>query len=206
MADTIQVLGCVCIWCRRNSESDGDSQVERGQPSQSLHPRIPPRKVCDSPIATTSEVLEVLYPPSHLDTPTALDPEASPPAYELRPTVPPNTPQDQLLPISFRDGRGLVPFTPCPPQVTPSMDAVSSYHLSDTPLDVAVPSSQSPRQPSTGIVRQPITGCSLESHKEVDNVEPPAYSRFDSSRPRFPAASDILGPYPHISMLSPNLG
>lgn len=206
MADTIQVLGCGCIWCRRNSESDGDSQVERGQPSQSPHPHIRPRKVWDSPMATTSEVLEVLYPPSYLDTPTALDPEASPPAYELRPTVPPNTPRDQLPPISSRDGMDLVPFTPRPPQLTPSTDSVSPYHLSDTPLDVAVPSSQSPRQPLTGIARQPITGNLLESHGKVDNVELPAYSRFDSSQPQFPAASDFLGPYPHISMLSPNLG
>lgn len=186
---------------------DGDSQVERGQLSQSPHPHIRPRKVCDSPMATTSGVLEVLYPLSYLDTPTALDPEASPPAYELRPTVPPNTPQDQLPPISSRDGMNIVPFIPHPPQLTPSTDPVSSYHLSDdTPLDVAVPSSQSPRQPLTRIVRQPITGNSLESHEEVDNVELPAYSRFDSSRPQFPAASDILGPYPHISVLSPNLG
>ncbi|KAG2150476.1 hypothetical protein DEU56DRAFT_780200 [Suillus clintonianus] len=151
MADTIQVPGCNCIWCSRNSELDGDPRVERGQPG---HPRNRPRKVRDSPMATTTGVMEVLYPPSYLNTPSTLDPEARPPAYELRPTVPPNTPQ-------------------------------------------------SPRsRPSPRIARQPITGLGLEFPEEANNVEPPAYSRFDSSRPRFPAASDTLGPYPHISMLS----
>ncbi|KAG1737633.1 hypothetical protein EDB19DRAFT_1717012 [Suillus lakei] len=212
MADTIQVPGCSCIWCRRNSELDGDSKAERGQMSpKSSHPRIRPRKVCDSPMATTSGVLEVLYPPSYLNTPPALDPESGPPAYELRPTVPPNTPEVQPL-ISSRKGRDFIPFTPRLPHSTPesaptpSMEPVS-YNLSDTPLDITVRSAQSPRRRSSSrIVRQPITGLGLEYPREDDNAEPPAYSRFDSSRPRFPAASDILGPYPHISMLSPNLG
>ncbi|KAG1775323.1 hypothetical protein EV702DRAFT_1117824 [Suillus placidus] len=212
MADTIQVSGCSCIWCRRNSELNGDPKVERGQPTQSPHPRVRPRKVRDSPIATTSGVLEVLYPPSYLNTPMALDPEASPPSYELRPTVPPNTSQVQPRLISSREGRDLIPFTPRLPQITPegvpvpSTEPVSSYHLSDTPLDVAVPSAPSPRRPLTRIAGQPITGLGLEPLQEADNVEPPAYSRFDSSRPRFPAASDTLGPYPHISILSPDLG
>ncbi|KAG2146488.1 uncharacterized protein EDB93DRAFT_1149373 [Suillus bovinus] len=205
MADTIQVLGCGCIWCRRNTDLDEDS-VEREQLSQSPHPRIRPRKVCYSPMATESGVLEVLYPPSYLDTPTVLDPEAGPPAYELRPTVPPNTPQDQPPLISSQDGGDLVPFTPRLQQLAPegvpthSADRVSSFHSSHTPLD---PSAQSHfRHPSPRIVRQPIIGLGLESINGDGTVEPPAYSRFDSARPRFPAASDILGPYPHISMLS----
>lgn len=213
MADIIQVSGCSCIWCRRNSESDGDLKEEMGQPSQSPHPRIRPRKVRDSPMATTSGVLEVLYPPSYLNTPPALDPEAGPPAYELPPPVPFNTPQVQPTLISSREGRDLIPFTPRLPQLTSEgvptlpMEPLSSDHLSDTPLDVTVPSAQSPHcQSSTRLARQPITGLGLEYLTEADDVELPAYSRFDPSRPRFPAASDTLGPYPHISILSPNLG
>ena len=29
----------------------------------------------------------------------------------------------------------------------------------------------------------------------------PAYSHFDQRRPRFPAASDVLGPYPPLSVI-----
>ncbi|KAG2043587.1 hypothetical protein BDR03DRAFT_941786 [Suillus americanus] len=212
MADIIQVSGCSCIWCRRTSESVKDSEVERGQSSQSAHLRICPPKVRDSSMATTNGILEVLYPPSYLSTPPVLDPEASPPAYELPPTVPPNTPQVQRPQLSSRKGSDLIPFTPRLPQLTPevvptpSTEPVSSYHLSDPPPDVVVPNTRFPhRRPSTQIVRQPITGLGLQFPTEDDNVEPPAYSRLDSSWPRFPAASDTLGPYPHISILSPNL-
>lgn len=213
MADLIQVSGCSCIWCRRNSESNGDSKVERGQPIQSPHPRIRPRKVRDSPMATTSGVLEVLYPPSYLNTPPALDPEASPPAYDLPPTIPPNTPQIQSTLISSREGRDYIPCTPRLPQLTPesvpslSTEPLSAYRLPDTSLDVTVPSAQPPHcRSSPRIVQQPIIGLGLEHPTETDDGELPAYSRFDPSRPRFPAASDTLGPYPHISLLSPNLG
>jgi hypothetical protein len=192
---------------------DGDLKVERGQPSQSPHPRIYPRKVRDSPMATTSGVLEVLYPPSYLNTPPALDPEASPPAYDLPPTIPPNTPQVQPTLISSREGRDFIPFTPRIPQLTPegfptpSTEPSSTYHLSNTTLDATVPSAQSPHcRSSNRIMRQATIGLGLEHPTEADNTELPAYSRFDPSRPRLPAASDTLGPYPHISMLSPNLG
>ncbi|KAG1770438.1 hypothetical protein EDD22DRAFT_865958 [Suillus occidentalis] len=209
MADLIQVSGCSCIWCRRNSESDGDSQVERGQPSPSPHPRIRPRKMRDSPMATTSGVLDVLYPPSYLNTPPALDPEASPPAYDLPPAIPPNTPQDQPTLISSREGRDFIPFSPRLPESVPthSTEPLSAYRLPDTSLDATVPSAQSSHSRSSPrIARQPIIGLGLEHPTEADDGELPAYSRFDPSRPRFPAASDILGPYPHISVLSPNMG
>ncbi|KAG1734749.1 uncharacterized protein EDB91DRAFT_1146674 [Suillus paluster] len=203
IADTIQVPGCSCIWCRRNSDSDGE--VERGQPSRPSHPRIRPHK---TPMATTSEVMEVLYPPSYLNTPSALDPEASPPAYELRPTVPPNTPQVQPPLALSLSGKGLIPSAPyphCTCEGFPIFTAkqMPSYDLFDidTLLDVAVPSAQSPTSRSSRRTRrsQPIIGLGLES---PDAAEPPAYS---SSHPQFPAASDSLGPYPHISLLSPNL-
>ncbi|KIK40963.1 hypothetical protein CY34DRAFT_806630 [Suillus luteus UH-Slu-Lm8-n1] len=209
-ADLIQVSGCNCIWCRRSSELDG--KVERGQPSQSPHPRIRPRKVRDSPMATTSGVLEVLYPPSYLNTPPALDPEASPPAYDLPPAIPPNTPntpQTQPALISSREGRDFIPFTPRLPESVPtiSTEPLSAYHLPDTSLDASVPSAQSPHcRSSPRIARQPIIGLGLEHPTEADDCDLPAYSRFDPSRPRFPAASDTLGPYPHISVLSPNMG
>ncbi|KAG1878116.1 hypothetical protein DFJ58DRAFT_754068 [Suillus subalutaceus] len=213
MADITQVSGCSCIWCRRNSELDGDSKVERGQPSRSPHPRICPPKVRDSPMATTNGILEVLYPPSYLSTPPVLDPEASPPAYELPPTVPPNTPRVQPPLLSSRQGGDLIPYTPRIPQLapegvpTPSTEPTSSCHLSDSPPDAVVPSSRFPhRRPLTQTARQPIAGLGFEFHTEADNVEPPAYCRLDSSWLRFPAASDTLGPYPHISILSPNLG
>ncbi|KAG0706106.1 hypothetical protein DFH29DRAFT_903641 [Suillus ampliporus] len=202
IADTIQVPGCSCIWCWRID--DLDEEVERGQPSQSSYPPIGSHKVCRSPMATTSEVMEVLYPPSYLNTPSALDPEASPPAYEVQPIVPPNTPQ-ALPPL--REGKGLIPSTPNLTHRTP--DGVpTSYTL----LDVAVPSTQSasPRlSPCLAEPRRrsgPIIGLGLESPEAPDKDEPPVYSRFESSRPQFPAASDNLGPYPHISVLSPNLG
>lgn len=201
IADTIHVSGCTCIWCRRNSQSDGDSKVERGQLRRSSHPHIYQRTVS---MATTSGVLEVLYPPSYLHTPPALDPEAGPPAYELPPTAPPNTPQPL---ISSREGRDLIRVAPHQPQLTPtpSTEPVPSYHF-NTPIDVAVPSAQSlHRRQTTRIARKPMIGLGLEFPTEADSVEPPAYSRFDSSRPRFPAAFDTLGPYPHISILSPNM-
>ncbi|KAG2078809.1 hypothetical protein BDR04DRAFT_4602 [Suillus decipiens] len=208
IADTIHVSGCSCIWCRRNNQSNGDSKVERGQPSRYPHPHICQRTVS---MATTSSVLEVLYPPSYLNTPPALDPEASPPAYELPPTAPPNTPQVQPPPISSRDGRDLIPFAPHQPLLTPdgvptpSTEPVPSYHF-DTSLDIAVPSAQSPRhRQTTRVARKPMIGLGLQFPTEADSVEPPAYSRFDSSRPRFPAAFDTLGPYPHISILSLNM-
>lgn len=183
--------------------------MERGQPSQSPHPRIRPRKVRDSPMATTSGVLEVLYPPSYLNTPPALDPEASPPAYDLPPAIPPNTPQTQSPMISSCEGRDFIPFTPRLPESVPTLstELLSAYCLPDTSLDATVLSAQSPHcRSSPRIARQPIIGLGLEHPSEADDGGLPAYSRFDPSRPRFPAASDTLGPYPHISVLSPNMG
>ncbi|OAX42267.1 hypothetical protein K503DRAFT_374866 [Rhizopogon vinicolor AM-OR11-026] len=207
IADTIQVAGCHCFWCTRNSNSA--EEVEREQPSQ--YSRVRPHGVRRSSMAARSEVMEVLYPPSYLNRPQGLDPEATPPAYESRTIVPSNTPKVQSPCISPQEDGELELLVPASsrlmrhtPQglLTPSTESVPSYNLSDTDtpfLDLALPSAQSPRPRP----QLPITGIGLE-YPECDRDEPPAYSRFDSSRPRFPTAFDILGPYPHISIPFPN--
>lgn len=67
--------------------------------------------------------------------------------------------------------------------------------LSEDPSLTGVPSQG--RVPSVE-PNPPIIGCG----DAMEETEPlPAYSRFDQRRPRFPVASDVLGPYPPLSGL-----
>jgi hypothetical protein len=165
-------------------------------------------------MATRDEVMEVLYTPSYLGIPETLDPEDTPPAYESRPMMPSNAPKVQSPCIFSRESReldSLVPgssrHTPYTPRgiLTPPTVPVSSYNLSDTDtpcFDFTVPSAHPP--PSRLRPQLPITGVDLGS-PECDRDQPPSYSLFDSSRPPFPRAFDMLGPYPPISVPFPNL-
>lgn len=172
------------------------------------HLRVRPH---DPSMATRDEVMEVLYPPSYLGIPETLDPEDTPPAYESRPMMPSNAPKAQSPCSCSREGReldSLVPgssrHTTYTPRgiLTPPTVPVSSDNLSDTdtpwPDFTFIP----PRSPPP--LRRLITGIDLGS-PECDRDQPPSYSLFDSSRPPFPRAFDMLGPYPPISVPFPNL-
>lgn len=165
-------------------------------------------------MATRSEVMKVLYTPSYLGIPQALDPKDPPPPYKPRPMLPSNAPKVHSSCILSREGReldSLVPGSPRHTQYTPRgiithpTVPVSSFNLSDadTPcFDFAVPRAHSP--PSRSRPQLPITGIDLGS-PECDKDQLPSYSLFDSSRPPFPRAFDMLGPYPPISVPFPNL-
>jgi hypothetical protein len=155
-----------------------------------------------------SEVMEVLYPPSYLNIPQTLDPEATPPAYESRPTMHSNSPEVLSPCILSREGRefespALAGCRLIPQGLLTSSMVPPSYSLSDadTPsLNCAIPSLQSPGSGS----QLPIADIDFEP-LECSVDELPTYSRFDSSPPRIQPAPDVLGPYPHISILSTHL-
>ncbi|KAF9222524.1 hypothetical protein BS17DRAFT_166695 [Gyrodon lividus] len=153
----------------------------------STRPRPHPRRHCRRTMPTTGSIMEVLYPPSYLATPLSLP---DPPAYfpGNAPPNPSHEDSEQRTPLIFSRNANVQVRGASPPESTPSEDS-----LGRVPLYAPLPTGQH---------------NSLLASLDVGVVEeaepPPVYSRFDDSRPRFPAASDILGPYPHISLLGPS--
>jgi hypothetical protein len=132
--------------------------------------------------------MEVLYSPSHLETPS---PFPDPPSYS----------RDSLASHARGDDSEIVPLISSATTSTEGTPLLLSRPdlLTLDPSVTGVPS-QGTQTPSTRALlvepNPPI--ITLDSVPE----EPlPAYSQFDQRRPRFPAASDILGPYPPMSVL-----
>lgn len=131
-------------------------------------------------------VMEVLYPPSYLGTPS---PFPDPPSYSRTdslayPTREADPEISSLIssPATSIEGAPLCRLDP----------------LAQDPSVTGVPSQGNP--PSGALLVEPnppIVGFD----GDIPEEPLPAYSRFDQRRPRFPAASDILGPYPSMSVL-----
>ncbi|KIJ67897.1 hypothetical protein HYDPIDRAFT_25358 [Hydnomerulius pinastri MD-312] len=191
MAETICVTGCACVFCRRRPAPD----VETGRARDTTRTR--PRRHRHT-MAPTSTIMEILYPPSYLGTPPALP---DPPAYfPDNPPPPMHEEYEQRTPLIFSRTapRTEQPYSSPLPADAPAPGApligppTSGSSWGRTPSYVP---------PSHGHRPSPLCGLGIDIPDETEAL--PAYSQFDNSHPRFPAASDILGPYPHISLLSP---
>lgn len=130
-------------------------------------------------------IVQVLYPPSYLGTPR---PFSDPPSYF--PSDPPHPARGddaEISPLIFstttNEGVLLLGSRPDPLAQDPSLTGVPSQ---GTPSGT-VPSVE----PNPSIIA--LGGGILEDAEPL-----PAYSRFDQRRPRFPVASDVLGPYPPL--------
>ncbi|KAF8441514.1 hypothetical protein L210DRAFT_3537395 [Boletus edulis BED1] len=153
MTETVYVAGCTCPLCVMRSDV--------ADPASRNH-------ACRS-LPSFRSVMEVLYPPSYLGTPSPLP---GPPSYSLN-------------------------------------DSIREDDTEVSPLISSAPASQShspPQDPSLTGVPSQGTPLNIEpSPPCLDNDIPeeplPSYTRFDQRRPRFPNASDILGPYPPMSVI-----
>ncbi|KAF8844697.1 hypothetical protein BDN67DRAFT_962645 [Paxillus ammoniavirescens] len=195
MAETICVAGCTCMFCVRRASHNSETNRVR----DSTPPR--PRRHYHRTVPTTDSIMEVLYPPSYLGTPLALP---DPPAYFLGDS-PPNPSlegsEQQAPPIFSRTAPHIegVPVSSRPTSIT----AQGSPSLGPSPessLGRAPPHAP----PSGGQSNSVLTDLSVDVQEDPET--PPPYSRFDDgdSSIRFPTASEILGPYPHISLLGPS--
>lgn len=137
--------------------------------------------------------MEVLYPSSYLGTPPAFP---DPPSY---------FPGDAHPPTAQGDDGERTGHTPLISSTTTAERAPlgpSGGHdpLVEAPSLTGVPS---PGAPSGRIPpvepNAPIVGLGIGVLEEAEPL--PAYSRFDDNRSRLPVASDVLGPYPPISVL-----
>ncbi|KAH0836890.1 hypothetical protein J3R83DRAFT_8692 [Lanmaoa asiatica] len=205
MADTVCVAGCSCIVCTRRSVYIGSltlgsqfifchrtlvmQQITHAPPQDPAHEgmftvrcllRVASWKCC------THRRIWVLLPLFLI-----------PPSYFLGDTHPSTARgnhrerTERTPPISSTTttvGGTLVP---------------SGHHdpLFEAPSLTGVPSPGNPpgRDPA-GEPTSPVVGLGIDVLEEAE--PPPAYSRFDESRSRIPVVSDVLGPYPHISVLN----
>lgn len=141
--------------------------------------------------------MEVLYPSSYLGTP---------PAFPDPPSYPVDT-HPAIAQGNHRERTGRTPLTSStttaetgtPEQSGNPDPLVEAPSLTGIPSPGAPFGRNSPVEPNA-----PTVGLGID----VDVVEaepPPAYSRFDDSRLRQPVASDasdVLGPYPPMSVLN----
>ena len=138
--------------------------------------------------------MAVLYPPSCLGTPPAFP---DPTLY---------LPGDTRPSIAQEDHRERVQRTPLISSTAATGGTlVSSGHhdpLVEAPSLTGVPTSEVPpgSVPSTEL-NVPAVGLGIDTLEETE--PPPAYSRFDESRSRLSVASEVLGPYPRISVFNP---
>ena len=133
-------------------------------------------------------IMEVLYPPSYLGTPP---PFPDPPSY-------------------FRSDSPAHPARGDDPEVSPLISSTTSS-IEGTPLSHYRPDPLAQDPSLTGVPSQGTRSSRVlpvEPSPQIidldDNVPEealPAYSRFDERRPRFPAASSILGPYPPSTVI-----
>ncbi|KAG8213679.1 hypothetical protein J3R82DRAFT_10376 [Butyriboletus roseoflavus] len=140
-------------------------------------------------LPSTRSIVQVLYPPSYLGTPR---PSPDPPSYS---------------PSDFHargDGAEVSPLISSPTTSIESEGIPPSRSrpdpLAQNPSLTGVPS---PGTPSGRVPPAQLNPTVIASGGDVlEDTEPlPAYSRFDQRRPRFPVASDVLGPYPPLSIL-----
>ncbi|KAH7888591.1 hypothetical protein F5I97DRAFT_1853909 [Phlebopus sp. FC_14] len=190
--ETIRIAGCACIFCRRRSHlTPGleNGRARHAKPGRNHHRSMP----------HTNSIMQVLYPPSYLNTPLA-DPD--PPAYfpgEPSPPMPDEL-QERGPPIFSRNAPRAGPYPASYPVDVPRTGIpVVGPPLPNSRRERASPCV--PPLPGQRRVASRLVGSCVEIPEETEELPP--YSRFDTSRPRFPAAPDILGPYPHISILNP---
>ncbi|KIK98264.1 hypothetical protein PAXRUDRAFT_706516 [Paxillus rubicundulus Ve08.2h10] len=190
MAETVCVAGCACVFCVRRAGHDSEANRVR---DSTRPPR--PRRHYRRTVPTTGSIMEVLYPPSYLGTPLAL---LDPPAY-FSGDSPPNPSyeaSEQQTSLIFS-------------RTAPNIEGVpvSSRPINATALPPGLPSTESVLGRVPSYIPPPVgqsNSVLTDLGVDVQDVEaPPAYSQFDNSDSglRFPLASDILGPYPHISLL-----
>ncbi|KAI9572185.1 hypothetical protein HD554DRAFT_2311636 [Boletus coccyginus] len=178
MEETVYVPGCTCAFCAMRSENDDDTEPTR------TAPRLHSRSHALRSLPSIRSVMEVLYPPSDLGTPS---PFPDPPSYSRSdsPTQGGDSEISPLMTTSIQvEGTPLSYSRPDPLAQIPSLTGVPSQRI---PYSGAHPVEPSP----------PIIGLD----DDVLEEPLPAYSRFDQRRPRFPVASDILGPYPPMSVI-----
>ncbi|KAH7917861.1 hypothetical protein BV22DRAFT_1135058 [Leucogyrophana mollusca] len=213
MAETICVAGCSCIFCRRRPQATPD--VESGNSRQRRRERMQGEadRAFHRSMAPTSSIMQVLYPTSFTSTPSDLPAEHAPPAYRLHVSGAPGNGH-------ARRGTGPRPGDIFSDNV--AREGITQSHVIDAqPATLSEGSTETlimPPTPGRRIhpVRQlqdpghrgPLIGLGLEDmgYSQDGSVPPPAYTRFDAARPRFPMAADVLGPYPHISVLAPQAG
>lgn len=137
--------------------------------------------------------MEVLYPLSYLGTPPAFP---DPPSYILGESNPVNAEGDQ------RENTHRTPRISST-TTTEGMLLPCGHHdpLVEAPSLTGVPSTGAPERVPPPEPNAPVVGLGIDILEAAE--PPPAYSRFDENRSRLPVASDVLGPYPHISVLSP---
>ena len=83
------------------------------------------------------------------------------------------------------------------------MPTLSDHHnpAVEAPSLTGVPSPGTPGGIPLVEPNAPIVGLGFDV---LEGAEPPlAYTRFDESRSRLPVVSEVLGLYPHISVLEP---
>ncbi|KAH0827500.1 hypothetical protein J3R83DRAFT_4212 [Lanmaoa asiatica] len=173
MAETVYVSGCTRAFCGRHSETDDDA--DPGDTST----RSLSQSNAQRSLPSTRNMMQVLYPPSYLGTPSPLP---NPPSYSDSPPYP------------FRGvDAGISPLV----SSSTSIDRLDL--LSQDPSLTGVPSQGTP---SSRVPVDPNPPVIAPRGDDLEETEPlPAYSRLDQRRPRYPAASDILGPYPPLSAL-----
>ncbi|EGN99847.1 hypothetical protein SERLA73DRAFT_180089 [Serpula lacrymans var. lacrymans S7.3] len=205
---------CHCIWCRRRPRVDDvvtphsrNERIQRRSSQRRHH------------LPTTNSIMEVLYPSSL----TAADsPDLSlerPPAYE---ECPPHGSPSSAVQDTFSRPNGQTAEMPLIEN-----EGVADSNARDAPLaflplvtgdrppcsDWVVSNHQGPINPQecryiSHVDEHQFPSASIDEDIAWNNrsaVSPPTYARFDPRRPRFPNASEILGPYPHISVLSPEM-
>ena len=165
-----------------SKEIDDDEEPTRIAPSPRPHSQSDARRSLPS----IRSIMEVLYSPSYLGTPS---PFPDPPSYS-------------------RGGSTASPARGDYPEVSPLISSTTTS-IEGTPLSRG----PDPLAQDSSLTGVPFQGTRSSGVLPVepsppiildDNVqeEPlPVYSRFDERRPRFPAASDILGPYPPSSVI-----
>lgn len=126
-------------------------------------------------LPSSRSVIQVLYPPSYLGI---RSPFPDPPPYPVQGDDPEISP---LMPSSTAGIQG-THGRQDPLAEDPSLTGVPTQGSSVPLIE--------PNPPTTDL------GAHLEDTEPL-----PAYSRIGQHRPRFPVASDVLGPYPPLSVL-----
>ncbi|KAG9308064.1 hypothetical protein JVU11DRAFT_12631 [Chiua virens] len=190
MAETASTPDCTCILCTRRSDAGTEADHIR------TTPRSRPRRHVRRSLPSTDSIMEVLYSPSYLGTPSTFP---DPPSYSPGDTQPPAAQTDRVEPTERTSVMSSTTAT------AKGIFFPSGRHdpLINAPSLTGIPSSGTlSGRALSAEPNAPIASLGIDVLEETG--PPPAYSRFDDSRPRPPVASDVLGPYPPISLLSPS--
>ncbi|KAH7913159.1 hypothetical protein BJ138DRAFT_668625 [Hygrophoropsis aurantiaca] len=211
MAETICIAGCSCVFCRRRPQTTAQD-LESGTPRQRNRERSEAEsdRAFHRSVPPTSSIMQVLYPTSFTNTTPQIPAEVAPPAYHIHTSGPPRrgrpharestSPGDicrpgDILPDNIRRHNTINAHSNDDQSIPPTMPATPGRRID--PVE---------QLQDSGRCRGPLIGLGLEDmgYSADGCVAPPAYTRFDTSRgPRSPLAADVLGPYPHISVLAP---